>query len=203
MRRRLATSLSIAVTLVACSPAPAPAGIHENTASVEPAPLDPEAPAAEQAALAACGPVTASGYCGVIFGMTPEEAGAKFPVGLEGYDGADSSRQSDPNRCFEMFGVEPVQSVSFMVEGKKIGRVDFLTEAPRTADGFGVGTDAQAIRDRFGAAAMDAPNKYEPEVTDLTVTEGASKFVFEIQDGKVRGWRVGIAPTIDYTEHCG
>jgi hypothetical protein len=50
---------------------------------------------------------------------------------------------------------------------------------------------------------MDAPNKYEPEVTDLAVTDGAVKFVFEIQDGKVRGWRAGVAPTIDYTEHCG
>ncbi len=100
-------------------------------------------------------------------------------------------------------GIEPVQGVSFLIEGQKVGRVDFLTEAARTVDGFGVGTAATAIRDRFGAAARDAPNKYEQEVTDLTVTDGAAKYVFEIQDGKVRGWRAGVAPTIDYTEHCG
>ncbi len=50
---------------------------------------------------------------------------------------------------------------------------------------------------------MDAPNKYEAEITDLTVTQGDTKFVFEIQDSKVRGWRVGVAPTVDHTEHCG
>jgi hypothetical protein len=27
--------------------------------------------------------------------------------------------------------------------------------------------------------------------------------VFEIQDGVVRAWRAGIAPTIDYVAHCG
>lgn len=203
MRLVLLTPFAIALSLSACGPSAAPAPEPAERASVAPAPLDPEAPAAEQAALASCGAVTAQGYCGVTFGMTSQQASAKFPGGLESYDGADPAGQSDPNHCFEMFGIEPVQGVSFMIEGQKVGRVDFLTEAAKTADGFGVGTDAQAIRTKFGTAAMDAPNKYEPEVTDLTVTDGGAKYVFEIQDGKVRGWRAGVAPTIDYTEHCG
>ncbi len=203
MRNAIPAIFLFGLIVSACSPAPAPEGERNETASAAPAPLDPGAPAAEQAALAACSPVTAAGYCGVTFGMTPDQARAKFPVGLDSYDGADAAAQGDPNHCYEIFGVEPVQGVSFMVEGGRIGRVDFLTEAAKTADGFGIGTDAQAIRARFGAEAMDAPNKYEPEVTDLTVTQGAAKFVFEVQDGSVRGWRAGIAPTIDYTEHCG
>jgi len=201
MRNILPASLLLA--LAACGPAPAPDGVHENTVSVEPEPLDPGAPAAEQAALASCGPVTAEGWCGVAFGMSPADAAKKFPVPLDGYDGADPVIQADPNHCFEMFGAEPVQGVSFLVEQNKVGRVDFVTEAAKTIDGFGVGTTADEIRARFGAAAMKAPNKYEPEVTDLTVMQGATKFVFEIQDGKVRGWRAGVAPTVDYTEHCG
>lgn len=203
MRLNLLTPLPIVLALSACGPSSAPEPEPAERASVEPAPLDPEAPAAEQAALASCGPVTAQGYCGVTFGMAPNQASAKFPGGLESYDGADPSGQSDPSHCFEMFGIEPVQGVSFLIEGQKVGRVDLLTEAAKTADGFGVGTEALAIRNKFGAAAMDAPNKYEPEVTDLTVTDGPAKYVFEIQDGKVRGWRAGVAPTIDYTEHCG
>ena len=203
MRLAFLTPLTIALALSACGPAAEPDAEPGERASVEPAPLDPAAPAAELAALASCGFVTGQGYCGVTFGMTQQQASAKFPGGLENYDGADPGGPSDPNHCFEMFGIEPVQGVSFLVEGQKVGRVDFLTAAARTADGFGVGTEAQAIRTRFGAAAMDAPNKYEQEVTDLTVTDGAVKYVFEIQNGKVRGWRVGVAPTIDYTEHCG
>ena len=197
-------ALVLALGVSACGgPASTPGGVRENTASVEPEPLDPNAPAAEQAALASCGPVTPEGYCGVTFGMKPEQARAKFPVGLEGYDGAGVDAQGQPGHCFELFGVEPVQGVSFLLEGGKVGRVDFLTDAAKTVDGFGIGADADAIRAKFGAAAMEAPNKYEPEVTDLTVTQGATKFVFEVQGGAVRGWRAGVAPTIDYTEHCG
>lgn len=203
MRHTVPAIFVFGLAVAACSPAPTSEGVREESASVEPAPLDPTAPAAEQAALAACAPVTVDGYCGVTFGMTPDQARAKFPVSLDTYDGADPDAPVDPNHCFEIFGVEPVQGVTFMVEGGKIGRVDFLTEAAKTAEGFGIGTDAQAIRARFGAGAMDAPNKYEPEVIDLTITQGATKFVFEVQDGSVRGWRVGVAPTIDYTEHCG
>lgn len=187
------------LALTACGPAPAPEGAHGHVESVEPGPLDPGAPAAEQAALASCGPVTAAGWCGVTFGMGPDMTMRTFPVPLEGYESTDSA---EADRCFEMFASEPVQGVSFMVEKQKIGRVDFLTEAVKTADGFGIGTPADDIRGKFGAAAVDAPNKYEPEVTDLTVTQSATKFVFEIQDGKVRGWRAGVAPTIDYVEHC-
>ena len=196
--------LLLALAASACGgPAPAPEGVHENTASAEPEPLDPGAPAAEQAALASCGAVTADGYCGVTFGMTPAQARAGFPVELEGYADYVPQNRAEANRCFEMFAMEPVHGISFMIENQMIGRVDFLTDAGRTSEGFGVGSSADDIRARFGAAAMDAPNKYEPEVTDLTVTLGASKFVFEVQDGKVRGWRAGVAPTIDYTEHCG
>lgn len=204
MRHCLVLSLIAIAVVSACSgPAVEPDGAPENMVSAEPAPLDPAAPAQEKAALASCGPVAAEGYCGVSFGMTPSEAAAKFPVKLETYDGSEGGAQTNPNHCYEMFAVEPVQGVTFMVENQKIGRVDFLTEAARTADGFGIGSTAVEIKAKFAAAAIEAPNKYEPEVTDLTVTQGSAKFVFEIQDGKVRGWRAGIAPTIDYTEHCG
>ena len=204
MRLRIALSLIVAVAASACGgPATAPDGAHESVVSAEPAPLDPAAPAEEKAALASCSPVTVEGYCGVLFGMTPAEAIRKFPVKLERYDGSDGGAQPDANHCYEMFAAEPVQGVTFMVENQKVGRVDFLTEAARTADGFGIGSSAVDIKAKFAAAVAEAPNKYEPEVTDLTVTRGLTKFVFEIQDGKVRGWRAGIAPTIDYTEHCG
>jgi hypothetical protein len=53
------------------------------------------------------------------------------------------------------------------------------------------------------AQVTEAPNKYEPEVAELSLPQGAAKFVFEIQDSKVLAWRAGLAPTIDYVEHCG
>lgn len=202
---RLAAMLIGSLSLVAAcgGPAEAPDAGREPSVSAEPEPLDPTAPDEEKAALAVCSPVTAAGYCGIAFGASPADAIAKFPVKLEAYDGVEGTGQADPNRCYELFAAEPVQGVSFMIENQKVGRVDFLTGGAKTADGFGVGSTAVEIKARFGAAAQDLPNKYEPEVTDLTVTQGAAKFVFEIQDGKVRGWRAGVAPTVDYTEHCG
>jgi hypothetical protein len=191
------------LVLAACGgPKPATEAAPEASASVEPAPLDPDAPAAEQAALASCGPVTAQGYCGVTFGMAPDAAKTKFPVKLQNYSG-DTAAQPDPNACFELFPAEPVQGVTFLVEMAKVGRVDVISEAPKTADGFGVGSAADDIKAKFGAAIVETPNKYEAEVKELSVADGPAKFIFEIQDGKVRAWRAGVLPTIDYVEHCG
>ena len=93
--------------------------------------------------------------------------------------------------------------MSFLLEGGRIGRVYLMTEAASKADGFGVGTQASAIRTRLGDAMGVATNALEPEITDLTVMNGEVKFVFEIQDGVVRAWRAGVAPAIDYVAHCG
>ncbi len=197
---RMPVAAVLAAALAACGESLAPGDEHAHAPeAVEPAPLDPNALAAEQSALASCGAVSAQGYCGITFGMPPAEARGKFPVGLEMYSGSDPS---DPNRCFEMFAVAPVQGVSFLVEMNKVGRLDVLSEGARTADGFGVGTPAADIRARYGAAVSEQPNKYEPEISELVLAEGETRFVFEIQDGHVRAWRAGVIPTIDYVEHC-
>jgi hypothetical protein len=198
MRAPAAAVLGLA--LASCGEATAPEGVHAHSPeAVEPAPLDPNADAAEQAALASCGAVTAQGYCGIAFGMAPAAAHAKFPVALEMYSAGDPG---DPNRCYEMFAVAPVQGVSFLVEMNRIGRLDVLSGGARTADGFGVGTPATDIKARFGDAIREQPNKYEDEISELVVSEGGTKFIFEIQDGSVRAWRAGVLPTIDYVEHC-
>lgn len=190
-----------ALALAACGEASAPEGEHAHAPeAVEPAPLDPNADSAEQAALVSCGAVTAQGYCGVTFGTAPAEARTKFPVGLEMYSGGDPG---DTNRCYEMFAVAPVQGISFLVEMNKVGRLDVLSTGAKTADGFGVGATAADIKAKFGAAVSEQPNKYEPEISELVFSEGGAKFIFEIQDGSVRAWRVGVMPTIDYVEHCG
>jgi hypothetical protein len=197
---RIPAAALLAIVLAACG-GPNPEPDHAPEA-VEPAPLDPNAPAAELAALASCGAVTAQGYCGVTFGMTPTEARTKFPVGLDTYSGGDPASQGDPNRCYEMFATAPVQGISFLVEMNKVGRIDVMSEGARTVDGFGVGTAAEEIKTKFGAAVTEQPNKYEPEVSELVVSDGGARFVLEIQDGRVRAWRAGVMPTIDYVEHC-
>ena len=118
--------------------------------------------------------------------------------GCGGLAGADAA----PEACAELFAVQPVRGVSFLAEGGVIGRVDVITEIVRSPEGFGVGTQASAIRTQFGDALRVSVNDLDPEITDLSIAQGAATFVYEIQDGIVRSWRAGIAPTVDYIAHC-
>lgn len=191
------TALVIFLLLAGCSgPAPAPAEAVD-TSNFTP----DEAADAERLALSRCGEVTREGYCGVKFGMPVAEAMKVFPVKLEGYETLAGAVQA-PDACTELFAVQPVRGVSFLAEGGVIGRVDVITEIVRSPEGFGVGTQASAIRTHFGDALGVDVNDVEPEITDLSITEGGARFVYEIQDGIVRSWRAGIAPTIDYVAHC-
>jgi hypothetical protein len=196
MARLLVSGLVSLTLLAACG--------GETVVSSEPIEdMSPvEAADAERTALARCGEVTVTGYCGVRFGMTAAEARQAFPVALEVYEAPAEGGAVDAG-CHELFAAEPVTGVSFLVEDGRVGRVDLLTEAARTADGFGVGTQASAIRTKVGDAMGMATNALEPEITDLTVMRGDTKFVFEILDGVVRAWRAGVAPAIDYVAHCG
>lgn len=189
-------ALLLAAPLAACG---GPEAVSSTPKA--PAPAAVVAPALNSE-LSGCGPATAEGYCGVTFGMTPQEAKAVFPAVLVRYS-ADVELLHDANQCFEMFAEEPVQGVSFLVENNAVGRVDVMSPGPVTTDGFGVGATAESIRAKYGAALEEGPNKYEPEITELTIEQGAGKILFEIQDGKVRAWRAGVPPLIDYVERCG
>lgn len=191
------------LAMMAASCGGEPANVAPEEAAVEtpdPALLESEAP--ERAALASCGAVTAEGYCGIRLGATPEAVAGAFPVKLENYDIAPPA-DVNPMRCFELFAIEPVTGISLLVEGGIVRRVDFISGTARTADGLGVGSTAAAIRAKFGAAATENPNTLEPEITDIGVIQGETKFVFEMEDDVVRSWRVGLAPAIDYPAHCG
>lgn len=190
----------MALVLAGCGNEPTPEAedtLTEDGATVELT----EAEAAEREALSRCGVVGPDGYCGIRLGMSPEAAIAAFPVALEKYDTAPPA-DVDPLRCYEMFAAAPVTGVSLLVEGGAVGRIDFISATARTADGFGVGSQASAIRAKFGAAVREAPNIYEPEITDLSVVQGAAKYIFEVENDAVRSWRVGVAPAVDYPAHC-
>lgn len=194
--RAITGSVLLALMLAACGPAEAPEPVDPADLALD------EARAAEEAALASCGEATAEGYCGVRFGAAVQDAVKTLPVKLEGYEAREGSDLS-PDRCYELFPVPPVSGVSFLVERGVVGRIDVINETVRMGDDVGVGTEAQALRTRFGDALQSQPNTIEPEITDLSLMQGATKFVFEIQDGSVRAWRAGMAPTIDYVAHCG
>lgn len=191
------TGLVFAALLMAGCGGPAPTPSEADIANMTP----DEAVEAERTALSRCGEVTVEGYCGVKFGQAVADAEKAFPVKLEGVEMAPGAALP-PEACYELFAAQPVRGISFIVEGGVVRRVDVITEVARTAEGFGVGTQASAIRTRYGDALHVNVNDLEPEIIDLSITEGPVKFVYEIQDGVVRAWRAGIAPSIDYVAHC-
>lgn len=199
-RQRFLPAL-LALLLASCGEDPAPEPEAEPLRDGSDAAIS-AAVAAEQQALSTCGAVTVDGYCGVRFGMTAEAAAAAFPVKLENYEAAPGA-DFDPMRCYELFAVEPVTGISLLMERNGVTRIDFLTATARTADGFGVGSQAADIRAKFGDAVSEMSNVFEPEITNLGVVQGATKFVFEIEDGAVRSWRAGLTPAVDYPAHCG
>lgn len=200
MARAAAIPVLLAVVLAACGAAPD--GEPEAAApGLVPEPELTAAASAERAVLSQCGAVSPDGYCGVRIGMTPEAAAAAFPVKLQGYDGP-SSADGEVAACYELFAAEPVTGIGLVVERNAVRRIDFLSQTARTTEGVGVGSTAESLRVTFGSALVEAPNLYEPEVTDARVVLGASKYVFEIQAGAVRAWRVGAPPLIDYATPC-
>jgi hypothetical protein len=191
----------LASLAAACGGEPA-ANAPAETPLETPDPALLESEAHERAALASCGAVTAEGYCGIQLGATPEVAAVAFPVKLENYDVAPPA-DVDPLRCFELFAIEPVTGISLLVEGGAVRRIDFISGTARTADGLGVGSAAATIRAKFGATVSETQNAIEPEITNIGVMQGETKFVFEMENDVVRSWRVGLAPAIDYPAHCG
>ncbi len=202
---KLALVFLVALALAACGD-PQPAPTTEPTTGPTPAPATPEvAPAAPAPAadpVAACGPASAAGFCGITFGMMPQDAKTTFPTPLT-RAGGDVNTVHDPQMCFQMYAGAPLEGVSFLVEQDKVGRVDVEAPGVTNPDGFGVGSMAANMKTKYGAALTEQPNKYEPTVTELMLTDGAGKQVFEIANGVVRAWRAGVPPLIDYVEHCG
>jgi hypothetical protein len=200
MRIKFLFPALVALAFAACGSEPAvdAAPRMEDGAAIELT----ETEVAEHGALSRCGVVSAEGYCGVRFGMTPEAAAAAFPVKLESYESTPGA-EDDPLACHELFAAEPVTGISMLAENNAVGRIDFISITARTAEGFGVGSSAAAIRAKFASVVSEKPNIYEPEITDISVVQGATKYIFEIENDAVRSWRVGVAPTIDYPAHCG
>lgn len=201
LNTHLICAAGLALLASACAkPADGPA-VGAPVAEAAPENIAPPV-SATNAVLAGCAPATGEGYCGVTFGMTPQQVKDVFPATLIRYSG-DVDQLHDSDLCFEMLADAPVEGVSFLVENNQVGRVDVIAPGPVTSDGFGVGSTVDEIRATYGTSLLEGPNKYEPDIIELTVPQGAGKVLFEIQDGAVRAWRAGVPPLVDYVERCG
>jgi len=215
MKKFLLATLSLSALLAACSEEEAlPATPEETTAAELTAEGTDEAieeleddmaslpvrAEGEDLAGTDCGPATAEGYCGVMFGMSADEARAAYPGGLVG--GPDEDPYGNPE-CFYLNVAPESYEIGFMVVDGDVMRLD--VRAP------GVATDAGA---KVGMAYEDAialypdaellPNEYMG-FDDIHVDLGGdAKVIFELQSdqGPIDRYRIGLLPPVGYIEGC-
>ncbi len=209
----LIASASLLV-LAACgpggSPDPEPITPPENTIAdtagdtmpdlPEPASQKPakvEMTEAEKAELAeACSTVSADGMCNVSFGMSADEAREAFPATLYGDDSQNAS-------CYYLRPSETSYGRAFMIVDGTVERIDVRDKSVETLLGAGVGVSLNEVEEMYDNTER-TPNKYAPANDDLKVDLGDGVFaVFEEDNnGKVRAFRVGQPPAVDYVEGC-
>lgn len=145
----------------------------------------------------ACSTVSVEGMCNVAFGMTEEEAREAFPTEL--YGGV----QENPS-CYYLRPSATSYGRAFMVEGGTVQRVDVRDGSAKTLLGAGVGTPLDEVEAMY-EDTQRTPNKYAPANDDLKADLGKGVYaVFEEgSDGKVRAFRVGLEPAVDFVEGCG
>ena len=97
--------------------------------------------------------------------------------------------------------------VRFMVEQRKIVRVDVDSSGVRTAAGVEVGTSEADVRARYPVGLQVQPHKYDPKGRYLVLqgtqpADSARRLIFETDGQRVVRYRAGITPAVQYVEGC-
>jgi len=183
--------LAAALAAAACGQAEAPK-------AEAPAPVVPKLEL--QGPYAACGAISAAGWCGLTFGEASEGAETRAKVPL--IPQIDEATLHDPEACRVYTTTDGPRSVAFLSVEKKIGSVSIAVPGPATAEGIGIDSKEADLKAKYPGAKA-GPNKYEASVTEYEVDQGPGKLVFEVEAGTVRRIKAGIPPSIDYVEGCG
>lgn len=140
------------------------------------------------------------GYGDLRFGMGADEAKKAFGGDLNGAPGAGET-------CYYLSPVSnPAPShFAFMIENGKFVRYDVGNDKETAPGGGKRGMDAERIRQLYEGRIEETAHKYVPggKVLRIKDSAGSGVLVFETDAaGKVSGWRVGVAPQVDYVEGC-
>jgi len=100
------------------------------------------------------------------------------------------------------------RGVSVMIENGVAVRADIDSTGPKTAEGIGVGSTEAAIRAAYGQHLTIQLHKYQWEAgwryfIYIPPADSLNAIVFETDGQKVRTYRVGRRPQVEYVERCG
>lgn len=197
MIRRVLT-VSVAALVVACGPAASPGDSGE--AGTDPA----AAPAADAQTL------RPDGWGPLRIGMTRAEVEAALGPDAN----PDAVGGPDPEACDEFRPARAPAGVLVMVENGVLTRVSATEPGLTTAEGFGVGAAAEAVRAALGDRARFESHKYAeapagyilswttPQTAPYVEDPAARGVLYEVgAEGTVVAVRVG-GPAIQYVEGC-
>jgi hypothetical protein len=93
-----------------------------------------------------------------------------------------------------------------MVSRGRVMRVDVTQGNYRTDEGIGIGSTETAVKKAFGTRLKSRPNQYTEGARDVwveaTVNGRTHSMLFEIDGGKVVGFRAGEADAVSWVEGC-
>lgn len=160
----------------------------------------PESPAATKPAAKTPAGLTVNerGIGRVKAGMSAAEASAAVDGGLAFTPGADTAG------CGYAIWHSAPPGVRLMVESGLIARVEVDSASIATAAGAKVGDTEERVRGLYGGRATVRPLKYEDGhyLTVLDASDTTFALVFETVGGRVKRYRAGHRPQVEYVEGC-
>lgn len=144
--------------------------------------------------------VTPRGVGPAKFGMGLAEARVALRDSLAGVP-ADQS-------CVLLAPSNAPAGLRFMIEAGRLVRVDIDSGPVATVQGARVGMTETEVQSLFGNRLLVTPHKYDPGGKYLIhVPSGPDsavyRIIFETDSGRVRRYRAGIEPAVEYVERCG
>ncbi|MBO9716911.1 MAG: hypothetical protein J7507_08870 [Pseudoxanthomonas sp.] len=207
--------LAFALVLVSCGRAPAngssePA-LHDRAmadpALEEPPQEEPQEdvpPATVPDAAAALAPLAEDfdAAVPVPFGRDPQALRVAMGGNLKG----DAGEAGGCHFLFQQPRPAHGYGTAFMIEDGRFVRMDVDDPAATAPGGGRVGMDATEIAALYPGRVEERPHKYVEGAKYLRVSRDGSATVllFETDaQGRVRSWRIGQPPQVDYVEGCG
>ena len=145
-----------------------------------------------------CSVVSTGGYCGVKFGMIEEKARASYAGTLSE---PEAYADGDEESCYYLS--DESADAAFMIVDGVIERVDVFGRSVATSAGAKSGMALADVAALYPDARREA-NPYTAALEDLHADLGGGVFAVFEQDerGRVRHFRIGRKPAVDYIEGC-